>query len=70
MEKEMYGIYMQLTGINSLHDDIVNSILDKMWLSVNSVYNLQLSGISVDTDPGGWVCGLVIPETVEKVHVH
>lgn len=61
-DKQVYGIYKQLTTINSPHDDVVRSIRSKWWLSVNCICNLQLSSIPVDADPASWVCGLVVPD--------
>lgn len=55
-------MYKKLTGINSLHGDVVLSILDEVRLSVNCVCNPQLPAILVHIDPGGWVFDLVITE--------
>lgn len=52
----------KLTGIDSLHGDVVGSIMDKLRLPVDCVCNPELSSIFVNIDPVGWVCDLVITE--------
>lgn len=52
----------KLTAIDSLHGDVVDSILDKLWLPVDCVCNSELSSIFVNIDPVCRVCDLVITE--------